>query len=97
MRERQRIAIVGCGMAGTMAATLLARAGHDVAIFERAPRVGPVGAGLLLQPSGQAVLRRAGLLDDAVRDAEVIEEMHAVTHTGRTLVRLVYGDLASGC
>ena len=60
MREQQRIAIVGSGMAGTMAAALLARAGHAVTLFERAPRVGPVGAGLLLQPSGQAVLRRAG-------------------------------------
>jgi hypothetical protein len=33
-------------------AFLLARAGHRVELFERAPVVGPVGAGILLQPSG---------------------------------------------
>lgn len=80
-------------MAGTFAGVLLARAGHEVTMFERTPVLAPVGAGFLLQPSGQGVLERAGLLGEAVRRAEPITHMRAVTHGGRVLVRLDYGDL----
>lgn len=57
------IAIAGFGVAGGALAILLARAGHAVTVYERAPQPGPVGAALLLQPSGQSVLRELGLLD----------------------------------
>ena len=50
------IAIVGYGTAGQAAALLLARDGHRVEVFERAPEPGPVGAGFLLQPTGLQVL-----------------------------------------
>ena len=52
-----RIGVVGAETAGLAAAALLARAGHQVEILERAPDPGPVGAGLL-QPTGIAVLER---------------------------------------
>ena len=93
MPKHFRVGVVGFGVAGATASLLLARAGHAVALFERAPKVGPVGAGVLLQPSGQEVLRRCGLLERVVARAEPIDELHAVTHRGRTLVRLVYGQL----
>ena len=62
----KRIAIVGCGVAGQAAALFLSRAGHKVTILERFERPAPVGAGLLLQPSGLAVLKRLGLHEQAV-------------------------------
>lgn len=88
-----RVGIVGAGVAGTTSALLLARAGHEVVLFERAQELRPVGAGLLLQPSGAAVLRRIGLLEDVVRDAEPIERLYARTHRGRTILDLAYGPL----
>src|SRR5204863_331163 len=75
-----RIGVVGCGVAGAAAAFLLAEAGHDVTLFERAEEVGPVGAGVLLQPSGQMVLDRLGLLEIVTRCAEPIERLRAITH-----------------
>ena len=57
-----RVAVVGCGTGGPAAALLLKAAGHDVEIFERFNTPSPIGAGLLLQPTGQAVLARLGLL-----------------------------------
>ena len=57
-----RVAVVGCGTGGPAAALLLNAAGHDVEIFERFNTPSPIGAGLLLQPTGQAVLARLGLL-----------------------------------
>ena len=44
------------------AALFLARAGHTVEVFERVAEPGPVGAGITLQPTGQAVM---ALVDDA--------------------------------
>ena len=44
-RPPLRIGIVGYGTAGQAAALLLTRDGHAVEVFERAPRLGPVGAG----------------------------------------------------
>ena len=39
-RTGKRIAVVGSGPAGMACAQQLARAGHDVAVFEKAPRIG---------------------------------------------------------
>src|SRR6478672_1532770 len=86
------VGIVGCGIAGTAAALMLARRGHRVTLFEQTGHVGPIGAGVLLQPSGQRVLDGMGLLQSLLPKVEPIEEIHAVTETGRDLVRLKYGD-----
>ena len=91
-----RIGIVGCGVAGLASAVALARRGHRVTLIERAPALGPVGAGLLLQPSGQLALRHLGLLDEVIAGAEPIDALHAWTHRGRTLVRLPYRRLGPG-
>ncbi|SHM14768.1 FAD-dependent oxidoreductase [Phytopseudomonas punonensis] len=58
------IAIVGAGTAGLASAILLARQGWAVTLYERVAELQPVGAGILLQPSGLAALRRLGLLDE---------------------------------
>ncbi|MGC3965886.1 MAG: NAD(P)/FAD-dependent oxidoreductase [Pirellulales bacterium] len=86
----QNVAVVGFGPAGGALALLLARAGRRVTLFERAAKLGPVGAGILLQPSGQAVLHRLGLLEPVRERSERIEMLHAVRACGRTLVRLRY-------
>jgi 2-polyprenyl-6-methoxyphenol hydroxylase-like FAD-dependent oxidoreductase len=92
-----RVGVVGFGIAGAATATLLARAGHDVTLVERAVEVGPIGAGLLLQPSGQLVLRKMGLLEKVIEHAAPIEKLHAVLKSGRTLIQLPYHELEPGC
>ncbi len=92
-----RIAVVGFGVAGATSAYLLAKAGHAVTLFERAPVVGAVGAGILLQMSGQAVLRHLGVLDRVLAHAAPIDELHAVHVGGRDLIRNQYGLYAEGC
>ena len=83
-----QIGIVGCGVAGLSAALALARDGHRITLLERSDQVGPAGAGILLQPSGQLALARLGLLDQATAKAARIERLFAVTHRGRTLINL---------
>ncbi|MGD2131348.1 MAG: NAD(P)/FAD-dependent oxidoreductase [Maricaulaceae bacterium] len=61
-----RIAVIGCGVGGMAAALGLKRGGHEVEIFERFEEPKPVGAGLLLQPTGLSALAHLGL-EDRVR------------------------------
>ncbi len=92
-----RVAVVGFGVAGATTAHLLAQAGHAVDLFERAPQVHPVGAGVLLQPSGQMVLRRLGLLDDVIAHAEPVAELDVRFDRGGSLIRMPFAVIAPGC
>ena len=85
-----RIAIAGFGVGGAALSVALARDGHDVTVYERAADPGPVGAGFLLQPSGQAVLADLGLLDEVAAGAWPIRAFHADSAPGRTLSELRY-------
>lgn len=91
-----RIAVAGFGIGGGAVATLLATRGHDVTIFEQAEHPGPVGAGFLLQPSGQAVLGRLGLLDEVASRSWPIREFHAGKAPGRNLATLRYDRRDAG-
>jgi 2-polyprenyl-6-methoxyphenol hydroxylase-like FAD-dependent oxidoreductase len=52
--KRLRIVIAGAGTTGLAAAAFLTRAGHEVRLFERFSQPRPLGAGILLQPTGLA-------------------------------------------
>jgi 2-polyprenyl-6-methoxyphenol hydroxylase-like FAD-dependent oxidoreductase len=88
-----RIAVVGAGTAGAAAATFLARAGHAVTIFERVAEPGPVGAGITLQPTGQTVLARLGLLAAITDRATRIDGLLCQRPDGRPVVDLRYADV----
>ena len=85
-----RVAIAGFGIGGAALSIALARDGHEATVYERAPDPGPVGAGFLLQPSGQAVLAELGLLDEVAAASWPIRAFHAESAAGRTLSELRY-------
>ncbi len=91
-----RVAVVGCGTGGPAAARFLGRLGHEVTVFERFPDPQPVGAGILLQPTGQGVLRRLGLFDRVAAGSSVIDRVYAVSHRGRPVMDFGYGDVTPG-
>lgn len=90
------IAIIGYGTAGQSAAVLLARDGHRVRVFERAPGFGPVGSGFLLQPSGMEVLWQMGLLDALLQWGRPIRRLIGDLESGRTVLDLRYDRLGAG-
>ena len=90
---RHDIAVVGCGVAGQAAATFLSEAGHRVTVFERFAEPRPLGAGLLLQPTGLAVLRALGLEDEAIARGGKVLGLEAKTRGGRAVLDLAYADL----
>lgn len=88
-----RIAIAGAGITGTTVGFLLAEQGHEVTIFEQAKVCQPVGAGIMLQNSGQQVLDRLGLLADLATASEELTGMTAMHVSGRNLVQLDFSKL----
>src|SRR5687768_7418032 len=95
-RASLSVAVIGCGSAGPAAALLLARLGHRVELYERAPALTPVGAGFLLQPPGMAVLAELGLLDEVLAFGSPVRRLVSETRGGRRLLDLGYDELAPG-
>lgn len=91
-----RVAIVGSGTAGPAAGIFLARAGHEVTLFERAEEELAVGAGFLLQPTGLAVLRELGLEDEVLAVTQRIDGLYCETERRNVLLDLEYGELEKG-
>lgn len=92
--KRLAIAIAGCGPAGMAAALLLHRAGHGVTLFERFDTPRPLGSGLMIQPTGRAVLRALGLEDALLAAGARIDRLigHA-TNSGRRVLDVHYAAL----
>jgi 2-polyprenyl-6-methoxyphenol hydroxylase-like FAD-dependent oxidoreductase len=93
MRRAMRVAVIGCGFAGAAAALLIARAGHEVAVYEAVPEPVAVGAGILLQPTGMAVLARLGVLGDVLARAARVAGLRMRTIAGRELMWLPYASV----
>jgi salicylate hydroxylase len=56
-----RVAIVGGGIGGMAAANALVRRGIDVKVYEQAPQLGEIGAGVLMTPNSLRLLERMGM------------------------------------
>lgn len=64
MKAGAQIAIVGAGLGGLTAAACLLEAGFDVTVYEQAPELGEVGAGIQMSANGSSVLHSLGLKPD---------------------------------
>lgn len=91
-----RIAVIGAGTAGTATALFLSRAGHEVFVFERVPEPGPVGAGIMMQPSGLLVLERLGLAGRIIDRGSRVARLVCETPEGLPILDLRYAMLAEG-
>jgi salicylate hydroxylase len=60
-QSRSHVAIVGAGIGGLFAANALVAQGIPVSVYEQAPAIGEVGAGVFLTPNSVRHLERIGL------------------------------------
>jgi 2-polyprenyl-6-methoxyphenol hydroxylase-like FAD-dependent oxidoreductase len=91
-----RVVVVGAGIGGMAAAVLLARAGAGVTLLERAARIRAVGAGILLQPNGLAVLRGLGLDEALHRAGRRVDAVTVRGPDGRAITELAVPDFGAG-
>ncbi len=91
MKPILNIGVAGGGVAGLASAAFLARLGHSVTVFDKAPAPLPVGSGLMLQPVGQDVLAELGLLEGAIQSGRSIDSMLGrLAAAGRTVLDVDY-------
>ncbi len=83
-----RIGVIGGGIGGLAAALSLLARGHDVHVYERAPALGEVGAGVQVSPNASRVLHGLGLAAPLARTGVRPLAFHQRRwDDGRTLLR----------
>lgn len=83
--SQKRIAIAGGGIAGLTVAIALQRKGFDVTVYEQAPQIKPLGAGLALAANAVKALIEIGVGDDVLRAGKVIKAMYIKDEKGNVL------------
>ena len=89
-----KIAIIGGGIGGLSAALQLLHEGFDVQVYEQAPRITEIGAGIQISPNASRLLIRLGLkpaLDAAGVFPQAVHQRR--WDDGRTLQRAPVGKL----
>jgi 2-polyprenyl-6-methoxyphenol hydroxylase-like FAD-dependent oxidoreductase len=89
----KKIIIAGGGLGGLAAEVALLERGFQVAVFEKSSELREVGAGLSVWPNATLVLKKLGLLDEALRLGEPILRLLLNNWRGTNLleVRAVAG------
>jgi 2-polyprenyl-6-methoxyphenol hydroxylase-like FAD-dependent oxidoreductase len=80
-----RVVIIGAGIAGLAAAQGLRLVGMEVEIYEQAPKLEPIGAGLSLSANALRALQTLGLYDVVVAKAQPIERVDLLDQKGDIL------------
>jgi 2-polyprenyl-6-methoxyphenol hydroxylase-like FAD-dependent oxidoreductase len=77
--------VIGAGIAGLAAAHGLTRIGWEVAVYEQAPELKALGAGLVLSTNALKALRVLGLLEAVQQVAQPLNSFRILTKSGKTL------------
>ena len=91
--SNKHIAIIGAGIGGMTAAVTLAKKGVKVSIFEQAPELSEVGAGLTITPNATKGLMYLGL-EKQMKEVGMAHTKQGVRHfeTGEMIVPLERGE-----
>jgi salicylate hydroxylase len=87
------VAIIGAGLGGLTCALALARAGRRVVVYEQAPQLGEVGAGITLSPNASRIMIALGLEEGMQRLGVVpSRQLTQNLQTGNVLIERERGD-----
>src|SRR5215207_740497 len=93
--KRRRIVVVGGGIGGLFAANALIGRGFDVSVYEQAPALGEIGAGVFLTPNSVRQLQRAGFGPSVEKfGARVGAGSHYFRHDGAPIAPVQVTDSA---
>ncbi|KAG0345749.1 hypothetical protein BG004_003180 [Podila humilis] len=83
-----KVVIVGGGIAGMTLGVILERAGIDFVILEASQEIRPLGATVYLGPPVMRAMEQLGLLDDIVRNSNVMGGVTIMDHRLTTICRV---------
>jgi len=86
------IGIIGGGIGGVAAAAALQKVGIHATVYERAPRLEEVGAGMMLWPNATRVLKTLGLLEDVARRSATNTHFLVRASSGKVLMNIALGE-----
>jgi 2-polyprenyl-6-methoxyphenol hydroxylase-like FAD-dependent oxidoreductase len=90
------VVVIGAGIGGLASALLLARSGASVTLVEKHPASATVGAGILLQPNGLAVLSGLGLGRHLQEDSHRMTASRVRDSGGRVIAAPATPDFGDG-
>ena len=94
VKSRPSVAVVGGGIGGLFAANALIAHGLRVAVYEQAPALGEIGAGVYLTPNAVRQLERVGLGPATEKwGARVGPQSHYFRHDGQPIAPVQVTDL----
>ena len=91
-RPRPSIGIIGGGIGGVAAALALRQVGIDAVVYERAPQLTEVGAGMMLWPNATRVLRGLGLLPEVMARSGSSDYFLVRASNGAVLMNIALGE-----
>lgn len=87
MSTHPPILISGAGIGGLTAALALLKTGHQVQLFERAPQLRALGAGIIIQPNAMLVMRWLGLEERLLERGRPFAQFGIFNHRGQVIQR----------
>ena len=88
----RNIGIIGGGIGGVAAAAALYKLGIRATVYERAPRLEEVGAGMMLWPNATRVLKALGLLDQVAASSGRNTHFLVRASSGKVLMNIALGE-----
>src|SRR5947209_4747871 len=80
-----RVLVVGGGIGGLAAALALRRVGIRASVFERAPEIREVGAGLTIWSNAIKALRQLGVDQKVISQGSILQLNRTITPDGKLL------------
>ena len=87
----KNVGIIGGGIGGVAAAAALYRLGIHATVYERAPRLEEVGAGMMLWPNATRILKELGLLEYVAARSGLNTHFTVRASSGNVLMNIALG------
>src|SRR5687767_9667654 len=86
MGRSKRFAVVGAGIGGLSLAIAMQRKGFYVTVYERAPSLKPLGAGLVLAANAVNAFQEIGIREDILKAGSILKKLSIKDQHGKTLM-----------
>lgn len=83
----KKITILGAGIAGLATAISLKQKGFEPIIFEKASKINPVGAGLILATNAMLAFKHLGIMDEVIEKGELIFRLAILDQKGKSIIK----------